>query len=88
MITKERLEEAIRGVVHEFKVARRIQDPAAEELTAALEARVENLFDEEAFSYREVSDSAIYVDQLRDAAQLGSADLFLRELTEWQQKHS
>lgn len=36
MITKERLEEAIRGVIREFKRSKRIPDPAADELTAAL----------------------------------------------------
>jgi hypothetical protein len=55
MITKERLEEAIRGVIREFKRTKRIPDPAADELTAALEERVDYLFDQEAtFSYREV----------------------------------
>jgi hypothetical protein len=48
MITKERLEETIRGVIREFKQSKRIPDTAAEELTAALEARVDDLFDQEA----------------------------------------
>jgi hypothetical protein len=48
MITKERLEETIRGVIREFKRTKRITDPAADELTAALEERVDELFDQEA----------------------------------------
>ncbi len=48
MITKERLEETIRGVIREFKRAKRIPDPTADELSAALEARVDDLFDQEA----------------------------------------
>lgn len=46
MITKEQLEETIRGVMREFKRSKRISDPAADELTAALEARVDDLFDQ------------------------------------------
>ena len=89
MITKERLEETIRGVIREFKQTRRITDPAADELTAALERRVDELFDQEAtFSYREVEDSAGYVAQLRDNAQLDSAETFLQEIVAWQQTHS
>jgi hypothetical protein len=89
MITKERLEETIRGVIREFKRTKRITDPAADELTAALEKRVDELFDQEAtFSYREVGDSASYVAELRDNAQLESADSFLREILAWQRVHS
>ena len=47
MITKEQLEETIRGVIREFKRSKRILDPTADELTAALEARVDHLFDQE-----------------------------------------
>jgi hypothetical protein len=89
MITKERLEETIRQVIQEFKQANRIAEPAANELTVALEARVETLFEQEGtFSYRAIDDSATYVEQLRDEAQLKSAEVFLREITEWQQVHS
>jgi len=50
-------------------------------LTAALEAQVDDLFDQEAtFSYREVGDSARYVEDLRDQAQADSAEGFLREI--------
>jgi hypothetical protein len=48
MITKERLEEEIRGVIREFKQAKQISEPAADELASALEARVEDLFNQEA----------------------------------------
>ena len=89
MITKERPEETIRGVINEFKRTKRIPDPAADELTAALEARVDDLFDQEAtFSYTEVEDSVSYVDDLRDKAQLESAEGFLREIVAWQQMRS
>jgi len=89
MITKERLEETIRGVIREFRRTKRITDPAADELTAALEERVYDLFEEEAaFSYSEVEDSAGYVSELRDNAQLESAETFLREIVAWQQMHS
>jgi hypothetical protein len=89
MITKERLEETIRGVISEFKRTKRIPDPAADELTAALEARVEDLFDQEGtFSYTEVEDSVRYVEDLRDKAQLESAEGFLREIVAWQQMRS
>ena len=89
MITKERLEETIRGVIREFQRTKRITDPAADELAAALEERVDELFDQEArFSYREVEDSASYVSELRDDAQLESAETFLREILAWQQVHS
>ena len=89
MITKERLEETIRGVIREFKRTKRISDPAADELTAALEERVDELYDREAtFSYREVEDSAGYLAQLRDKAQMESAETFLREILAWQQVHS
>ena len=89
MITKERLEETIRGVIREFKRTKRITDPAADELTAALEERVDDLFDQEAtFSYKEIEDSAAYVSELRDNAQLESAETFLREIEAWQQMHS
>jgi hypothetical protein len=44
MITKERLEETIRGVINEFKRTKRIPDPAADDLAAALEARLFDLF--------------------------------------------
>ena len=89
MITKKRLEETIRGVIREFKQAKRIADPAADELTAALAERVDELFVQEAmFSYREVRDSAGYVAQLRDNAQLESAETFLQEIVAWQQRHS
>jgi hypothetical protein len=50
MITKERLEETIRGVIREFKRSKRIPGPTAVELTATLEARVDDLFDQEATS--------------------------------------
>lgn len=88
MITKERLEATIRGVIHEFQRTNRITDPAATELTAALEQRVDELFREAAFSYREVGDSVDYIDQSRDNAQLESADTFIREIVAWQQMHS
>ena len=89
MITKERVEETIRGVIRDFKRTKRIPHPAADELTAALEARVEDLFDHEAaFSYREVEDSARYVEALRDKAQSESAERFLREIVAWQQTRS
>jgi len=88
MITKERLEETIRGVIREFKRTKRITEPAADELTAALEERVDDLFDQEAtFSYKEIEDSAGYVSELRDNAQLESAETFLREIEAWQQMH-
>jgi len=88
MITKERLEETIRGVIREFRRTKRITDPAADELTAALEERVDELYDQEAtFSYREVEDSAGYLAQLRDKAQMESAETFLREILAWQQLH-
>ena len=89
MITKERLEETIRGVIREFKRTKRITDPAADELTAELEARVDDLFDQEAtFSYREVKDSASYVEELREEAQSESAEGFLREIVAWQEMRS
>jgi hypothetical protein len=89
MITKERLEETIRGVIREFKRTKRITDPTADALTAALEERVDELFDHEAtFSHRDVRDSADYVAQLRGAAQLESAETFLREILAWQKVHS
>jgi hypothetical protein len=89
MITKERLEETIRGVIREFKRTKRITDPAADELSAALEARVDALFDQEAvFSYRNVEDSASSVEDLRNKAQVESAEGFLREIMAWQQMHS
>jgi hypothetical protein len=89
MITKERLEETIRDVIREFKRTKRITDPAADELTAALEERVDDLFDQEAtFSYREVADSADYLEQSRDNAQSESAETFLQEIVAWQQMHS
>lgn len=50
MIAKERLEETIRRVISEFKRTKRIPEPAADELTAALEARVDDLFAQEALS--------------------------------------
>jgi hypothetical protein len=89
MITKERLAETIRGVIGEFRRTKRITDPAADELSAALEERVDDLFDQEAtFSYREVGDSAGYVAQLRENAQSESAETFLEEIVAWQQLHS
>jgi hypothetical protein len=89
MITKERLEETIRGVIREFKRTKRITDPAADELAAALEERVDDLFDQEAtFSYREIEDGPGYVRELRDNAQRESAETFLREIIAWQQMHS
>jgi hypothetical protein len=89
MITKERLEETIRGVIREFKQTKRITAPAVDELTAALEERVDELFDQEAtFRHREVEDSASYLGELRDNAQLESAETFLREILAWQQVHS
>ena len=48
LITKEMLEETIRGVIREFARAKRIPDPTGDELTAALEAGVDELFDQEA----------------------------------------
>ena len=89
MITKERLEETIRGVIREFKRTKRTTDPAADELTAALEERVDDLFDQEAtFSHKDMEDSAGYVAELRDKAQLESAETFLQEIVAWQQMHS
>jgi len=89
MINKELLEETIRGVIGEFKRTKRIPDPTADELTAALEARVDDLFDQEAtFSYHEVADSARYVDDMRKAAQSESAEEFLREIRAWQETTS
>jgi len=89
VITKERLQETIRGVIREFKLTKHITDPAAEELTAALEERVDKLFKEEAASiYKQVKDSADYVAQLRDNAQMETAEAFLREIAVWQQMHS
>jgi hypothetical protein len=89
MITKELLEKTIRGVILEFKQTKRIPDPAADELTAALEARVDALFDHDAvFSYADVEDSARYVEQLRDRAQLESAEAFLQEIVAWQEMRS
>jgi hypothetical protein len=89
MITKERLEETIRGVIREFKRTKRITDPAADELTAALEERVDDLFDQEAtFSHRGIEDSAGYVEESRDKAQMESAETFIREIVAWQQMHS
>lgn len=89
MITKELLEETIRGVIGEFKRAKRIPDPAADELSAALEARLEDLFKEETpFSYRQVEDSARYVEAVREKAQLESAEGFLQEIVAWQETHS
>jgi hypothetical protein len=89
MVTKDLLEEAIRGVIREFKQTKRIADPAADELTAALEARMDALFDQDAtFSYRQVADSATYVEELRDKAQLESPDTFLQELVAWQEMRS
>ena len=89
MITKERLEETIRGVIREFRRSKRITDPAADELTVALEQRVEDLFDREAtFSHGQVEDSAAYVSKLRDNANFESAETFLREIVAWQQMHS
>jgi hypothetical protein len=89
MITKERLEETIRGVIREFKRTKRITDPTADELTAALEERFDDLFDQEAtFSYKEIEDSPGYVSEVRENAQLESAETFLREIEAWQQVHS
>jgi hypothetical protein len=89
MITKDRLEETIRGVIREFKRTNQIPDLTADELTAALEARVDDLFDQDAtFSYRGVEDSASYVEELRDKAQLESAEAFLREIVAWQEMRS
>ncbi|HSB09924.1 MAG TPA: hypothetical protein VLM38_10600 [Blastocatellia bacterium] len=50
MVTKERLGEAIRRVIGEFKRTKRIPETAADELTAALDARVDDLFEQEAAS--------------------------------------
>ena len=89
MITKERLEETIRGVIREFKRTKRIPNPAADELTAAIEARVDDLFSQDAtFSYRKVDDSASYVEDLRDKAQAESAEGFLWEIVAWQEMRS
>jgi hypothetical protein len=66
MITKERLEETIRGVIREFKRTKRIPNPAADELTAAIEARLYDLFSQDATSaIGEVEDSTSYVEDLR-----------------------
>ena len=66
-----------------------VPEPDEPELAAALEERVDDLFDQEAtFSYREVEDSASYVEDLRDKAQLQSADAFLREIVAWQEMRS
>jgi hypothetical protein len=51
MITKEQLEETIRGVIREFKRSKRISDPTADELSAALGARVDDLFDQKATTH-------------------------------------
>ena len=89
MITKEQLEETIRRVIREFKRTKQIPDPTADELTAVLEARVDDLFSQEAtFTYREVEDSASYVEDLRDNTQLQSAEAFLREIVAWQEMRS
>ncbi len=89
MITRERVEETIRGVIREFKRTKRIPDPAADELTAALESRVDDLFDREGqFSFRDVGNSASYVEELRDKAQAESAEGFLREIIAWQEMRS
>jgi hypothetical protein len=89
MITKERLEQTIRGVISEFRRTKRIPEPTADELTAALEAGVDDLFGESAtFTYKEVEDSANYVGELRDKAQSASAEGFLREIIAWQEMRS
>ena len=89
MITKERLEQTIRVVIGEFKRSKRITEPTAEELTAALEERVDDLFEHEAtVSYKETEDSAAYVSGLRNQAQLESAETFLQEIVAWQEMHS
>ena len=89
MITKERVEETIRGVIEDFKQANRIPEPTADELTSALEMQVEHLFNREGtFSYKEIEDSAGYVSQTRDEAQLKSAEIFLKEIVAWQQTRS
>lgn len=50
---------------------------------------MDDLFDRElTFSYREVEDSASYVENLRDRAQMESAEAFLREIIAWQQMRS
>lgn len=89
MIDRDQLEETIRGVIREFTLKKRIPGPTADELTAALEARADDLFDREAtFSYRKVEDSTSYVENLRDRAQMESAEAFLREIIAWQQMRS
>ena len=89
MITRQRLDETIRGVIGEFKRTKRIPDPTADELAAALQAEVGDLFDRETtFNYREVEDSARYVDDSRSRAQLKSSEKFLEEIVAWQQAHS
>jgi len=89
MITRERLEETIRGVIREFKETRRIPEPAADELAATLDARMRELFEQEGtFSYQQVEESVAYVDRLRDEAESKSAAQFLQELRAWQQAHS
>jgi hypothetical protein len=89
MITRQRLDETIRGVIGEFKRTKKIPDPTADELAAALQAEVEDLFDREiTFNYREVEDSARYVDDSRSKAQLESSEKFLEEIVAWQQAHS
>jgi hypothetical protein len=89
MISKELLDEAIRGVIREFKQARRIPDPTADELTAALEARIDALFDQQGvFSHIDIENSARYVDQLRDDPQRESAETFLQEIVAWQEMRS
>jgi len=58
MITKERLEETIRGVIREFKRTSELPSPWLMNWRA-LEERVDDLFDQEAgFSYKEIQDSA------------------------------
>ena len=90
MITKERLEETIRGVIREFRQTKQIPEPVASQLTAALEERVENLFDQESnrFSYKHVANGATYVSELRDELESKSAHLFLQEIIAWQQLRS
>ena len=89
MITKERVEQTIRGVIGDFKRRNRIPDAAADELNIELEARVDQLFEEEAsLNYTKISDSAEYVQQLRTEAESIPPGKFLQEIIEWQELHS
>jgi len=89
MISRERLEKTIRGVILEFSRENRIAQPTADELAAALTDRMGELLEREvASSYTEIDDSVSYVNELRDHEQLDSANAFLEEIVAWQQQHS